>query len=154
MATVNQKNGPLTTNSEYFPTFCEILNEHGFDERYLVGRPFNADWKKQWCLIGEITNLNTSRPARLVLGVRDRTGAPFVVSLSLDLDDKSGQARLTKLRSRFKIGYTVAAMRAMRHQFAQGTLGIRVKDQDEITVRPNIFYPFPPSPLPFTRKRP
>lgn len=128
MASAKQDNSParLTTNSDYFPAFRDVPGDHIYDSRYYTDGEI-SHYKKNWCLIGEITEASTLMRPRLV--VRDRNGASFVVALYLDKDVDA-----SRILSKFKTGYTVALMYALGHLFLDGTTGVRIEDEDEITV--------------------
>lgn len=129
MATTTMDNPDhLTTNPDYFPAFCDIPGEHEYNDRYYVEiGSSGAEYKKKWCLIGEITQADTFIRPRLV--ACDRTGASFVVALYLDKNDNA-----SRILSKFKKGYTVAVAMALGHYFLDGSAGCRIEDAEDITV--------------------
>lgn len=136
MENANAANGRLTINSDYFPTVSEIPGDHEYNDRYYIETGSNgATYKKKWCLLGEITEANAIMRPRLM--VRDRTGTSFVVALYFD-----NNVDASRILSKFKRGYTVAMMTALGHNFLDGSAGVRVEDEDEITVSA-IPSPFP-----------
>lgn len=87
--------------------------------------------KRHWCFFGEIVNVVTF--GRLVIHVRDVTGRELRVAL---YDDNRGR----KFMSTSIRGHTVAILYALSHAFLDGGSGIKVEDEDNMTVSPHRQY--------------
>lgn len=127
-------------NQRNFPPFLQcpenplssVFYEYNSD---ILGPDYNATTlgqKRHWCLLGEITHV--MQIGRIRVEVRDRTGQVFPVAFYLDtgppLDVRT-----------FKVGYTIAVLYAKRHQFLDGTIGVREEELDnfKVTAIPFIF---------------
>ncbi|KAI1456287.1 hypothetical protein F4805DRAFT_433112 [Annulohypoxylon moriforme] len=129
-----QANPQSFEDSNYFPSFNECPLEHMWDDRYLVDLdpedPDSAGMnKKHWCLLGEIIQADTFIRPRLV--AKDRKGSEFVVAFYPDDEDD-----MPRLLKNFKVGNTVAIFYPVAHGFADGTIGVRVEDSDEVIIIP------------------
>lgn len=122
----------ILKSEHYFPSFRDLGDEHGFDERYWKIHRGVGTQAYTWCFLGEITNDETSQSSflRNRILVRDRQGNNNIV---IAFYPESGQFDFKTL----KRGHTVCVMLAERHYFLDRTVGLRIEDLDTIKVIPS-----------------
>lgn len=82
-----------------------------------------AGW--HWCFFGEIQSLD--HHIRLVLHVHDRDGHKLPIAFYTE-------DRGTLVRSDCRVGYTVAVLYAQRHNFEDGSRGLRIENIERVRV--------------------
>lgn len=101
-------------NTTTFPPFSGVPHE---TDAVLAGR--------HWCFFGEIQSLDYY--SRLVLHVHDRDGHKLPIAFYTE--DKG-----TLVRGDCKAGYTVAVLYARRHNFRDGSWGVRIENIERAKV--------------------
>ncbi|KAF2634060.1 hypothetical protein P280DRAFT_384817, partial [Massarina eburnea CBS 473.64] len=80
-----------------------------------------------WVLLGEIVHVSSGSHPRII--ARDRDGNPFTVALNNDVD-------ASRILKEWKVGGTVALMHPLARLFLDGTMGVKVKYEVDITIFP------------------
>jgi len=116
-------------NLQTFPAFSGLPDENDIDDLYHVLDPYthSISPRRHWCLIAEITQL--SKFLRLSIYAKDREGREFPIHVHNE-DRGVGMARYCQE------GYTIVLMYAERHNFADGTVGIRLEEGASVKVLP------------------
>ena len=115
-----------------FPKWADCPLDEGVDkvwEKYYTGFDTGTlSAKRHWCFIGEIEQFTTfSRPCVVV---RDKAGKQIVVAYYL----KMGETPSLDF-GEFVPGRTIAILYPERHQFLDGTAGIRIEESGTTQVR-------------------
>lgn len=115
-----------------FPNWADCPLGEGVDdqwENYYAGFETGMlSVKRHWCFIGEILQFSTFSGPRVV--VRDKAGRQIVVAYYFD----TGERPRLDFRE-FVPGRTIAILYPERHQFMDGTVGIRIEESGTTQVR-------------------
>lgn len=116
-----------------FPTLKKCPLEQALEdntwEEYYTGFETDVMFRyRHWCLIGEIVAAVTL--FRPMLVVRDKVGKEFTVVYQLDNDK-----RHTLDTRQFVKGHAIAALYPERHDFPDGTQGMRLEEAERTMVR-------------------
>lgn len=110
-----------------FPSLDGCPGEYDFDYRYYeiaddnVLRP-----TRHWCFLGEIVAIMAF--TRLMVDVRDFNGEIARIAC---YDDDRGRSFVSKCKE----GYTVGVLYGNQHNFLDFSVGFRVEDVTQMTVR-------------------
>lgn len=116
---------PALPNLLAFPDFQSCPTEYDIDERYYATDGGAYSKIRDWCLLAEITRVDT--PIRLRLTVRDRAGSECFVAFYLDNDEDLEIERYRK-------GRTIAILYPHQRTFLDGTQGVRQEEKHNVQV--------------------
>ena len=116
-------------DSETFPGLFSLPGDRGVEDLYHIEDPHTGTIspRRHWCLIAEITTL--SKFLRLSIYAKDRDGNEFPIHVHTS-DRGVGMSKYCQE------GHTIVLMYAERHNFADGTVGIRLEEGASVKVLP------------------
>lgn len=118
---------------EYFPTFTDLPLDHDISMRPFISPDYYGISQvplKHWCLLVEIIEL-IPWPLRPMWRVKDKDGKELLVACYFDQDVEIPKSWEKHCRP----GGVIAIMYALTHVFADGQIGIRAEDVQNIKVR-------------------
>ncbi|CAL1717236.1 unnamed protein product, partial [Somion occarium] len=128
--------GSNLRNRLHFPAFRDCAHEMLLDTRYYGddgGFPL-----KHWCFLGEIVDADFL--GRLVVHARDIDGRITRIAFYDEEDPLRGRQFIDKdivtEKRKCKVGYTVAYLYPVMHNFIDGSMGFRLEDVSDFTIIP------------------